>query len=246
MLAVMAAAALGGCVVSGPARHSDDDDDTSEAATTSGTSTGATTPGEGGMGGSAGSSTGAGGQGGEVPIPDLQCVQDGAGATLIDASQQPVSSYDDVSQCQQALNNKGEGVVCAWFTPGMLIGPGAWDETGWRAMNIDTRTGLGRRPHSSFEDCLDATKSARGGVVCTNTGVGYKAAHIGTNQWCGASSNLPYCLQATLAAQDYYVCSFPSDGDGSGPGWVLTEIAGTSCNYLTSSMPLSQCNELVP
>jgi hypothetical protein len=179
--------------------------------------------------------------------PPLRCVADGAEGVLFDATDREVARYDDVPQCEQVVEAAGEGVVCAWFTPGMPVGPGAWgDETGWRPMNVATEIGLGRVPHLSFDDCLAASANARGGVVCTNTAVGYKSAHIETNTWCGASSNLAYCLQASLAARDFHVCSFPSSGDGSEPGWVLTEIAGTECDYLTSSMPLDECNALVP
>ncbi len=189
---------------------------------------------------------GGGGTADDPPAPDFACHAGESGAELRDAGMQLVASYQSVAECQQALDAMGEGVVCAWFVPGMYIGPEGWDETGWRAMNVKTGMGLGRRPHVSLSDCLDATRNARGGVVCTNTGVGYKSAHIDTNHWCGASSGLSYCLQASLAARNFYVCSFPSDGDGSGPGWVLTQIDGATCNYLTSSMPLSECNALVP
>lgn len=178
----------------------------------------------------------------DPPVPDLRCV----GTDMLDTTDRVVASYADAGECEQAVEAAGEGVVCAWFTPGMPIGPGGWDETGWRPMNIDTGMGLGRRPHMSFDDCLDATRNARGGVVCTNTGVGYKSAHIETNMWCGASSALEYCVIASLAAHDYHVCSFPSEGDGSGAGWVLTEIAGTDCNYLGSQTALSTCNASIP
>lgn len=180
------------------------------------------------------------------PAPDFECVTAASGADLVDGTTKVVASYASQAECQQALAAMGEGVVCAWFVPGMYIGPEGWDETGWRAMNIKTGMGLGRRPHVSLSDCLDASHNARGGVVCTNTGVGYKSAHIETNMWCGASSGLSYCLQASVAARNFHVCSFPSEGDGSGSGWVMTQIDGSTCNYLTSSMPLSECNALVP
>jgi hypothetical protein len=198
-------------------------------------------PGQGGAPG-----TGGAGSGGAAEPPGFACTASAAGAEMHDPAMQLVASYETELECQKALEHMGEGVVCAWFVPGMFIGPEAWDETGWRAMNVTSHMGLGRRPHTSFEDCLDATKNARGGVVCTNTGVGYKSAHIETNKWCGASSGFSYCLQASLAANEFHVCSFPSDGDGSGPGWVLTEIAGTTCNYLSASMPLADCNALIP
>ena len=242
---------LVGCGLSGPpAGGPDDTAGSADSSTTTAASEAVTTTsvGAGGAGGMV-SPTGASsssGQGGHGPSPDFQCVADSGVATLIDAAQMSVASYADTGECQQALDNMGESVVCAWFTPGMPIGPDAWDETGWRPMNVATLIGLGRRPHLSFQDCLDATQNARGGVVCTNTGVGYKSAHIETNKWCGASSNLLYCTEASLAARNFHVCSFPSDGDGSGPGWVLTEIAGTTCNYISSQMPLSQCNAMIP
>ena len=79
-----------------------------------------------------------------------------------------------------------------------------------------------------------------------NAGVGYKSAHIETNQWCGSSSSLPYCLIASAAARDSWVCSFPSDGDGSGPGWNLTHIVGMRCDYTTGGLYLSDCNAMIP
>jgi hypothetical protein len=127
----------------------------------------------------------------------------------------------------------------------MPVGPGGWNETGWRPMNWETGIGLGRLPHESYEDCLEATRNARGGVVCTNTGVGYKSAHIETNMWCGASSNLHYCLMASIAARNFHVCSFPSEGTGAEAGWVLTRI-DSECDYLTSQMPLDACNAMIP
>jgi hypothetical protein len=173
-------------------------------------------------------------------------VDEAAGVSLLDTEDRVVAVYESQGECDAVVDAAGEGVVCAWFTPGMNIGPGAWDETGWRPMNIETGMGLGRRPHESFDICLDATRHARGGVVCTQTGIGYKAAHIETNTWCGSSSELAYCLEATLAARDHFVCSFPSDGSGAGSGWVLTEIDGSQCDYLGASTTLDACNASVP
>ena len=139
-----------------------------------------------------------------------------------------------------AVEAAGEHVVCAWFTEDMPVGPGGWAERGWRAMNVQTGVGLGRMPHESFEACLDATRAAPGAVVCTNTGVGFKGTHVETNTWCGSSSSLSPCLAASRAARGGHVCSFPSDGDGTGPGWVLTRI-GASC-ACSASTPTPACS----
>lgn len=202
-------------------------------------------PAQGGGGGDA-ATGGQGGAGGGVESPQFVCINEAEGATLRNPANVPVAHYTSLSECQQALDDRGEGVVCVWFTPTMPVGPGGWKETGWRPMNIETGIGLGRQPLDSFEDCRAATRNARGGVVCTNTGIGFKAAHIGTNKWCGASSGLDYCLKATLAAKNHYVCSFPSEGQGPGVKWILTHIDGNTCHYLSSKMTIDDCNAKVP
>lgn len=174
--------------------------------------------------------------------PGLTC----AGASLRDESGREVGAYDDAATCERVREAAGEGVVCGFFRPGDPIGPGAWEETGWRPMSVRSGVGLGRVPHDSLDDCLAATRSSRGGVVCIHTGIGYKAAHLDTNQWCGSSSALRFCLEATAAARDHWVCSFPSDGDGSGPGWTVTHIDGTSCDYGRGGLSLSDCNTMIP
>ncbi len=177
---------------------------------------------------------------------NMQCIAS-AGQAILKTTHpvKTIADYRTMTECEQSRLNSRGGVVCVWFTPDMTIGPGGWDETGWRAMNIQTKVGLGRKTHSTFEDCLLATKNANGGVVCTNTGVGYKAANISTNMWCGASSQLKYCVQASLAAKNNHVCSFPSDGTGAGAGWVLTKVTST-CEYLSGQKTLAECNKLIP
>ncbi len=166
------------------------------------------------------------------------------GNVLRDAGRD-VATYEDGAQCARALAAAGEGVVCAYFTADMPVGPGAYNDPGWRPMNVATGIGLGRFPHESVDNCLMATMAARGGVVCTNTGVGYKAAHIGTNMWCGSSSELSYCLEATLAAHDHYVCSFPTSGTGAEAGWSLTRI-DAECDYIGTQTTLDACNAMIP
>lgn len=173
---------------------------------------------------------------------DLYC----DGVTMRDVDGATIATYESGAVCSEVLAARGDGVVCRYFNAGDPIGPGGWDETGWRAMNWRTGIGLGRRPHLDYDDCLEATRNARGGVVCTNTGVGYKSANIETNMWCGSSSALSYCLQASAAARDFWVCSFPSDGDGSGPGWNLTHIDGSTCDYTTGGLYLDDCNARIP
>lgn len=176
----------------------------------------------------------------------MQCVANGGQAILKTVTPvKNIAEYRTMFECEQAKTHSHGGVVCVWFTPDMTVGPGGWEETGWRAMNIQTKLGLGRKTHSSFEDCLLATKNASGGVVCTNTGVGYKSANISTNMWCGASSQLKYCVQASSAARNNHVCSFPSDGTGAEAGWVMTKVTST-CEYLSGQKSLADCNKLIP
>ena len=55
-----------------------------------------------------------------------------------------------------------------------------------------------------------------------------------------------YCLIASAAARDYWVCSFPSDGDGTNAGWNLTQIDGATCNYTSGGLELKACNRIIP
>ncbi len=155
-----------------------------------------------------------------------------------------LDSHDTFDACDETRLAAAGGVVCVWFTPSMPVGPGGWNEVGWRPTNLETGMGLGRRPHLTRQDCLDATRAAGGGVVCTNTGLGAKAANIRTNNWCGASSQLNYCLEATRHAKDETVCSFPSSGTGAEAGWVKTKVTDT-CDYQSSQTSLSSCNSSV-
>lgn len=156
-----------------------------------------------------------------------------------------IATYESESLCRESKDAANGGVVCVYFTPDMPVGPGGWNETGWRPMNYQTKIGLGRRPLTTREECLAATQAASGGVVCTNTGVGAKAAHIETNMWCGASSQLKYCLMASARARNFTVCSFPSDGTGAEAGWVRTQIS-TTCDYQSAQMTLDACSASIP
>ena len=160
-------------------------------------------------------------------------------------TQEQVATYENKLQCNAAREAAHDGIVCVWFTPDMPVGPGGWNETGWRPMNTQTKLGLGRRPHKNFEDCLSASRNANGGVVCTNTGVGYKSANISTNHWCGASSQLTYCVKATKEAKQNYVCTFPSDGSGAEAGWVVTRVT-SACEYIGTKRSISECNKNIP
>jgi len=177
---------------------------------------------------------------------ELMCVSTGNGADLIRLRDEVViATYDSTGLCLESKDAAQGGVVCVYFTSDMPVGPGGWNENGWRPMNVQTKMGLGRKPLATREQCLDATRNASGGVVCTNTGLGAKAAHIGNNLWCGASSQLKYCLEASRAARNFTVCSFPSEGTGAEAGWVRTKI-GTTCDYQSNLMSLASCNASIP
>jgi len=175
----------------------------------------------------------------------LRCEPRGDSAALVDADGADVATYESAAVCADVLDAAGDRVVCVFFTEGMPVGPGGWNERGWRAMNWETGMGLGRVPHESYEACLEATRASAGGVVCTNTAIGFKGTHVETNTWCGSSSSFEPCLRASRHARGGYVCSFPSDGDGTGPGWVLTRI-GASCDYVGGATSLESCNAMVP
>lgn len=172
----------------------------------------------------------------------LSCIESGSQWDLVRLPEKErLDTHKTQTECEKIRAAANGGVVCLWFTPEMPVGPGGWNETGWRPANVDTKLGLGRRPMLSQEDCLSATRAAAGGVVCTNTGLGAKAAHTTTNMWCGASSQLKYCLIASAAALDHVVCSFPSDGTGTEKGWVRTRITD-QCDYQGSQQSLPECN----
>jgi len=176
----------------------------------------------------------------------LECITSGAEADLIRVKDKlKLASYESWIQCEQVREASHGGVVCAWFTPGMPIGPGGWQETGWRPMNIETKVGLGRKAISELDTCLGATKNANGGVVCTYTGLGFKPTNINTNMWCGSSSQHQYCTMATAHASDLRVCSFPTSGTGSEEGWILTTIT-SSCNYQGGKSSLENCSAKIP
>ena len=176
----------------------------------------------------------------------LMCVPEGNGAKMVRLTDEKViAQYTSQTECLESKDAANGDVVCVYFTPEMPIGPGGWAETGWRAMNVYTQIGLGRRPFTQRSERLAATQSARGGVVCTNTGVGAKAANIETNMWCGASSQLKYCYEATLAAKHFVVCSFPSDGTGAENGWIRTKV-GRDCDYQSSATSLKNCSASIP
>jgi len=173
---------------------------------------------------------------------ELECAATGSGFALNRATDgNTLQVHTTLAQCEQVRLAAHGGVACVWFTPDMPVGPGGWNETGWRPMNVATKIGLGRRPVASIEICLQVSAAAAGGMVCTNTGVGYKSANIDTNMWCGASSQLSYCLEASRNAVDFNVCSFPSDGTGAEPGWVPTRVS-TTCEYLGAKRSLAACN----
>ncbi len=177
-----------------------------------------------------------------APLEELQCW----GKDLIRvADNQKLSRFESNAQCEEARQASQGGVVCLWFTPGMPIGPEGWEETGWRPTNIETRIGLGRKAISDFPTCLGVTANASGGIVCTNTGLGFKPTNIETNLWCGASSQHLYCTQASQAAVDFEVCSFPSEGSGVEAGWVRTKITDT-CEYSGSKATVENCNATLP
>jgi hypothetical protein len=156
-----------------------------------------------------------------------------------------LGSFSSLSECEETRGAAHGGVACIWFTPEMPVGKGGWNEAGWRPMNVHTKIGLGRKPLSTRAECLDATRNANGGVVCTNTGLGAKAANIATNLWCGASSQLKYCLLASRHASKQVVCSFPGSGTGVEASWVRTALVG-ECDYQSAQMTLEECNKTIP
>lgn len=156
-----------------------------------------------------------------------------------------LGTHTTEAECGEVKAAAHGGVACVWFTASMPVGPGGWQENGWRPTNITTRMGLGRKPLASLTECLEATRHANGGVVCTNTGVGAKAANIQTNLWCGASSQLSYCFKATARANDFVVCSFPSGGTGAEAGWVRTRVT-TECDYQGNKQTLAECSATIP
>jgi hypothetical protein len=175
----------------------------------------------------------------------LECFATTTGANLVRVRDQVIlDRHATIERCEEVRIAAHGGVVCIWFTSSMHVGPGGWQETGWRTANVETKMGLGRKVLASFEQCLEVSRSANGGVVCTNTGLGAKAANINTNNWCGASSQMQYCLIATSRAKDFTVCSFPSDGSGAEPGWIRTKVTG-SCSYQSGPMSLHACNESI-
>lgn len=151
-----------------------------------------------------------------------------------------LAEFDSVNACARAVEASRGGVVCAWFTPSMPVGPGGWVSTGWRPMNIETGIGLGRLTIASFENCLSATKNASGNIVCTYTGIAFKPTHIETNMWCGSSAELEFCAVASAQAVDGRTCSFPSSGSGAEAGWVRT-IIGVECEYMGNKLPVDRC-----
>lgn len=178
----------------------------------------------------------------DTTLKELSCVTQGGGVILVRLSDGRVlDTHADLATCEDVRLAAHGGVVCAWFTPSRPVGPGAWKETGWRPMSVKTELGLGRKPFATRDECLSASSTANGGVVCTNTGLGAKAANVETNQWCGASSQLSYCTLATEAAFDNVVCSFPSSGTGAENGWVRTRVTD-QCDYQTNQMSLKDCS----
>lgn len=173
----------------------------------------------------------------------LQCNSDGILVRLQD--NRKIARFNNQGECNLSRDASHGGVICVYFTPEMPVGPGSWNEIGWRAMNIETGIGLGRKPHATKEQCLDSTRAAGGGLVCTNTGLGAKATNIDTNMWCGASAQLKYCLESTRYAADGLVCSFPANGTGAEPGWMKTRVT-TTCDYQGNPMSLEACNGTLP
>ncbi len=176
---------------------------------------------------------------------EIACVPSGSQTQLVRLSDAKVlDTHATLADCEEVRSAAHGGVVCAFFTPSRPVGPGAWTETGWRALDIDSNLGLGRKTYSK-SDCLETTRAANGGVVCINTGLGAKAANTRTNQWCGASSSLSFCLEATRAAFNEVVCSFPSSGTGAEPGWTRTRVTD-SCEYQGSQQLLTDCSASIP
>src|SRR5262245_14009546 len=60
------------------------------------------------------------------PSAALHCVEAAGGAVLRDATDRDVATYETLAVCEEVLGAAGEGVVCAWFTPDMPVGPGGW------------------------------------------------------------------------------------------------------------------------
>jgi hypothetical protein len=177
---------------------------------------------------------------------ELECKDHGSQTEMVRlADKTTLGKFKTLTECEDARGSATSGVVCTWFTPGMKIGSESWDETGWRPTNVETELGLGRRPLSKLSDCNTVVKSAAGGTVCTNTGLGFKPTNIETGMWCGSSSEMQYCVKATAAARDKHVCSFPSSGSGAGNGWALTQITN-ACKYIGKSESLKDCNARVP
>lgn len=178
------------------------------------------------------------------------------------ANAQEIARYQYEQHCTQAKDAMRGGVVCTWFvssvtkngyprasrapswlTPGIRLGPQGEQSVGWRPMNIKTRMGLGRYAMKDIDTCLKATRSSSGGVVCTFTGVGFKNTNINSNLWCGSSSQAQYCFEASQSAENYFACSFPSDGSGAGNGWRVTDTR--SCRFVSNKSFLNECNQSV-
>src|SRR5690349_8429696 len=56
-----------------------------------------------------------------------------------------LDTHTSQNDCEEVRLAAHGGVVCAWFTPSRKVGPGGWNETGWRPTNVETDTGLGRK-----------------------------------------------------------------------------------------------------
>lgn len=118
-------------------------------------------------------------------------------------------------------------------------------EGGWIPTNMDSRVPLGRCAISKKSDCERAVSNVSADKICTHTCIGWKTTNVHNNHWCGSSVTLDLCIHSTLAARGDWICSYPSDGLGSHPSWVLTKLT-SHCDYVGGQESLNACIERIP
>lgn len=141
-------------------------------------------------------------------------------------------------QCDGAREASRYGLVCT---------RGAGNE--WRPTVIETTYAYGRFP-TSFNDCLELTRNASQGLVCTNTGTynfqGRKPTTVDSGPFRdaklhGASGQQASCTKAVREARNGVVCVCNGDFCGQ-EQWIRKRL--TDGAVLPPTTSLDECIEL--
>jgi len=159
--------------------------------------------------------------------PGIVCVPAREGYRLVRESDgvvfgKPLSR----AECGLSVAAAADGVVCARAD---ISG-----DKSWKAVSVAHGHWLGRYAVPA-EDCFEATRHARGGVVCGHTGLVLDGGKLGWKPtftakpddkgFLGSSAWLDFCKVATLHAREGQACANGNGGTGDHRYWYRQWIA---------------------